>query len=264
MAFLILVPVSWLVIRFVEWKQVYKPTAGITKTPELVGLRFDDVDFMTEDGHALHGWWLDHPSARGTVLYCHGNGGNLGDRLEVLEYVHRLQMNVFAFDYRGYGRSRGVPTENGTYRDARAAYEVVRAKYGHVNQPPVILYGRSLGASIALQLASDKKVRGVIVEGGFESIRAMAKQRYAALPVHRFCTMQYNTLKKIKKISVPVLVAHSIDDELIPMSHSKNLFDAAPEPKTFVELRGSHDQIGWSTTSGYWEATKRFIDQALG
>lgn len=262
-AFLLLVPLAWIVIRFLEWKQVYKPTVGISATPSDIQLAFEDVAFVSEDGNPLHGWWLEHPSARGAIVYCHGNGGNLSDRLEVVSYLHRLELNVFAFDYRGYGRSRGIPTEKGTYCDARAAFEVVRARYGNVDQPPVILFGRSLGVAIALQLALDKEVQGVIVEGGFTSIRAMARQRFPALPAHRFCTLQYNSAKTIGKLQVPVMVAHSVDDEVIPVIHGRNLYEAANEPKRFVELRGTHDQIGWSTTSGYWDATKVFVDEHL-
>ena len=262
-AFLVLLPTAWLLIRFAEWKQVYKPTAGLAGTPSDVGIAFDDVAFVSEDGNPLHGWWLPHPEASGAVIYCHGNGGNLGDRLEVLDYLHRLGVHVFAFDYRGYGRSRGVPTEPGTYRDARAAYEVVRARLGHQDDAPVVVFGRSLGAPIALQLALDRNVRGVIIEGGFQSIRAMARDRYPGVPAYRFCTMQYDARNKIRQLDVPVLVAHSIDDELIPIAQGKAVFDAAKAPKQFVELRGTHDQIGWSTTSGYWDVTERFVRNAL-
>ena len=141
----------WAYLRYFEWRNLYHPGHGITSTPAELGLEYEDITFVSEDGLQLNGWWIPHAQARGTIIHCHGNAGNMSDRVWLVGDLHRLGVNVFIFDYRGYGNSRGLPTEQGTYADARAAYEVVRAKYDDVDTPPVIVHGQSLGGAVAVQ-----------------------------------------------------------------------------------------------------------------
>ncbi len=168
---------AWM--RYFEWRNVYFPTREFAAKPDQLGMEFEDVDFMSEDARLLHGWWIPCANARGTVIHCHGNAGNIGDRVELAADLHRLRLNVFLFDYRGYGLSRGLPTETGTYADARAAYEVVRARYNDSERPPIIVHGQSLGGAVAIQLALDKSVRGLVVESSFTSVSDMARRLYA-------------------------------------------------------------------------------------
>jgi hypothetical protein len=177
--------------------------------------------------------------------------------------LHQLGAHVFIFDYRGYGRSRGFPTESGTYRDARAAYEVVRARYADADQPPVLLYGRSLGGAVAVQLALDRPVRGVVLEGAFTSTRDMARMLFPGLPLQYFCRFQYDALAKIRGLQAPKLLAHSRDDEVVPPAMGRTLFEAAAEPKLFYELRGGHNDIGWNTDPGYGKALEQFVRRCL-
>jgi hypothetical protein len=249
-------------LRFLEWKMIYFPRVEIEATPELLGLKFEDITFIAEDGTKLNGWWLPHAQARGTLIHCHGNAGNLGHRVELAARLHQLGVNVFLFDYRGYGRSRGWPSERGLACDARAAYEFVRAQYGDAERPPILLHGQSLGGAVAARLALEKNVRGLILESAFTSVPDMARQLYPGLPLHRLLTTRYDTLDHVARLAIPKLIAHSPDDELVPFEMGRRLFAAAAPPKQFVALAGGHNDGLW--TPEYERALHAFIAQTLG
>ena len=253
-----------LCIRWLERKSLYYPTRELEATPELLKLRFEDITFVAEDGVVLHGWWLPCANARGTVIHCHGNAGNISHRLDLAADLHRLGVNVFLFDYRGYGRSRGRPTERGLYRDARAAYEFVRAQYGDTAHPPILVQGQSLGGPVAAQLALDKPVRGLLLESAFTSVPDMARQLYPLLPAGLLCTSRYATLDKIRHITCPKLLAHSTQDEMIPYAQGRQLFDAAAPPKRFCALTGGHNDAGWASSAEYRRALADFLLETLG
>jgi fermentation-respiration switch protein FrsA (DUF1100 family) len=261
---LILSGAVWAYLRFFEWRNLYHPAHKIEVTPSEFGLQYEDVNFMSEDGRALHGWWIPHAQARGTVIHCQGNAGNIGDRAWMAADFHRLNVNVFLFDYRGYGESRGLPTEQGTYRDARAAYEVVRAKYQDQESPPVVLHGQSLGGAVAIQLALDKPVRGLIVESAFSSVIDMGQKLYPLLPIKWFCHFRYDSASKVSRLHIPKLFAHSRRDDLIPYDLGEKLYHNAAQPKEFVILEGSHNEAGWMLTPAYWRAIEQFLDRLLG
>lgn len=260
----VLLAALWLAVRWFEWKSLYAPSRRIDATPADLGLAFEDVTFVTEDAKLLHGWWIPHPAARGTILYCHGNGLNIANRVGLCADLRRLAVNVFIFDYRGYGRSRGFPTEQGTYRDARAAYEVVRARYGDADDPPVLLYGTSLGGAVAIQLALDKPVRGLIVENSFPSTIDVGEHLYPWLPVRAIARFRYDSLSKVGRIAAPKLFASSANDTLVPMELGVRLYDAAAQPKQFYQLGGPHDEGGWTTTPAYWPVVEQFVTRVLG
>ena len=261
---LIALGVVWFFVRYFEWKNLYYPAGFLESSPSAVGLPFENITFVTEDGRTLHGWWIPHETARGTIIHCHGNAGNIGDRVWIAADLNRLGVNVFLFDYRGYGLSRGLPTEKGTYLDARAAYEVVRAKYGDAENPPVIVHGQSLGGAVAIQLALDKPVRGLIVESSFSSVPDMARILYPGLPFWRVCSFRYDSLKKIPLIRIPKLFSHSCGDDLVPFDLGKKLFEQAAPPKQFVQLTGGHNEAGWPTSPAYWQAIEQFVTSVFG
>lgn len=268
LAITILIPVTvlavlWLAIRVFEWKQVFQPTRKVERTPEDIGLPYREVQFVAEDSTFLRGWWVPAENPVGTLLYLHGSGGNMGGRVEVLRDLHRLGVNVFTFDYRGYGKSRGIPTEEGLYRDARAAFEVIRSHHDDMEDPPVVVYGRSLGGAVAVQLARDKPLCGLIIEGTFCSIVAVGEHRHPNLPVRRFNSIRFDSESKVGALTVPTLVAHSRDDEVIPFDQGRCLYDACPEPRQFMELRGTHNDVGWVLNPGYWEVFRRFVESSL-
>jgi fermentation-respiration switch protein FrsA (DUF1100 family) len=250
---------AWLYLRYFEWKNTFYPAREIEATPGDFGLAFEEVLFVAEDGVALHGWWVPHEEAKGTILHCHGNAGNIGDRAWMAADLHRLGVNVFLFDYRGYGRSRGFPSERGVYRDARAAYEVVRARHGDSESPPVIVHGQSLGGVVAVQLALDKPVRGLVVESAFSSVADIGEILYPWLPVRLTSANHFDALRKIAQIRVPKLFAHSPHDDLIPYALGRRLYDAAPAPKEFVDLEGGHNDAGWPTSPAYWRALDAWV-----
>ncbi len=253
----------WGYLRYFEWRNLFFPTRPIQATPADFGLDYEDVKFVAEDGCLLHGWWIPCENAKGTIIHCHGNAGNIGDRASLAADLNRLGLNVFIFDYRGYGQSRGIPTEQGTYRDARAAYEVVRARYSDVENPPVIVHGQSLGGAVAIQLALDKPIRGLIVESAFSSTIDMGQTVYPWLPVTWLCRYRYDSISKVGRLKMPKLFAHSPQDEIVPMALGRKLFDAASPPKQFITLRGGHNEAGWELSPEYWKALQQFVNSIL-
>lgn len=249
-------------LRFLEWKMIYFPRVEIEATPDLLGLKFEDITFITEDGVKLNGWWIPHPQALGTLIHCHGNAGNIGHRVELAARLHQLGVNVFLFDYRGYGKSRGWPSERGLACDARAAYEFVRAQYGDEERPPILLHGQSLGGAVAARLAVEKQVRGLILESTFTSVPDMARALYPGLPLYRLVTTRFDTLGRVAQLGLPKLIAHSPDDEVVPFAMGRRLFAAAAPPKQFVALAGGHNDGLW--TPDYERALHVLVAQTLG
>ena len=256
--------VAWLLMAWFEQRTVFVPARTLDRNPAERGLAFEEVWFVAEDGVRLHGWWIPHPRPRGALVYCHGNGANIANRVDLAADLHRLGLHVFLFDYRGYGRSRGWPTEQGTYRDARAAFEVVRARYEDAENPPVLVYGASLGGPIAAQLALDKPVRGLVVEASFPSAVELGRHLYPWLPVRWLARYRYDTAVRLAACPVPKLLASSRDDQLVPFQLGLALYDQAAEPKEFVALGGPHDEGGWHYTPAYWTALERFVTRVLG
>lgn len=255
---------AWLYLRWFEWRNLFYPVRTLSTTPKDMGLEFEEITFVTEDDVRLQGWWIPHEKARGTIIHCHGNAGNIGDRVWMAADFHRLGVNVFLFDYRGYGASKGIPTEKGTYRDARAAYEVVRSRYNDAESPPVIVHGQSLGGAVAMQLAIDKPIKGLIVESTFTSTMDMGRRLYPWLPVGLLCGFRYDSASKAGKVGVPALYAHSREDDLVPFDLGQRLYDLAAEPKEFVELHGGHNDAGWAMSPDYWRAIEAFVTRVFG
>ena len=253
---------------FVYFKQasiIYYPQIPgreLAATPENIGLVFEKVEFYTEDNIKLYGWFIPHQQARGTLLFFHGNAGNISHRLDSIEIFHRLNLNVFIIDYRGYGQSEGKTTERGTYRDAEAAWNYLLTTK-NIAAGQIIIFGRSLGAAIAAWLASVHQPAGLIVESGFSSVPAMGKRLYPFLPIRWLAHFNYNTQEYISKVTCPVLIAHSLDDDIIPFEEGREIFKAATEPKRLFEMRGGHNDGFIISGSAYTDELRSFIDAAL-
>jgi len=226
-------------IRFLEYKSLYSPLSRIEATPKDVDIDYEDVAVTTTDGIRISGWFIPAQNPRATLLFCHGNGGNISHRLEKLRMFNFLGLNVFIFDYRGYGQSKGSPSERGLYLDAEAAYEYLLREKGLAPQE-VIAYGESLGGAVAVDLAARHKLGGVIIEEGFTSSRDMGRVILPFIPSFIYKS-KFDSLKKIKHITAPKLIFHSVNDEIVPFEFGKRLFDEAPEPKEFVQLKGGHN-----------------------
>lgn len=231
--------------------------------PHAFGLQVEDVWFEAADGVRLHGWWIPHPSARGTMLYCHGNTGSIAHRIGVFRHLQRLRVNLLAFDYRGYGRSQGSPSEAGLYRDVRAAYQHL---IGPLRQPPreIILFGHSLGGAVAVDCAVDTPMAGLIVQSSFTHIRDAAKAMFPTLPLHLAATREFRSIEKVSRIETPKLFIHGDCDESVPVELGRRLFEAAAEPKElFIVRRAGHNDVhrhgGWS----YLRRLSRFRNRCL-
>jgi fermentation-respiration switch protein FrsA (DUF1100 family) len=239
------------------------PTRQIQATPGDAGLDFDAVTLTTSDNEQLDAWFIPADPARGTLLFFHGNAGNNSHRLDSIRLFHELGLSVLIFDYRGYGQSTGKPTEKGTYRDAVAAWQHLVEQRG-IPPERIILFGRSLGASIAAELATRQAAAGVILESAFTSVPDVAAELYPWLPVRWLSRYQYNTRKQLADIHSPVLIVHSRDDEIISYANGEQLFAAANEPKQFLELRGGHNDGFMVSADSYVRGIDVFINEVLG
>jgi len=226
-------------IRFIEQRSLYFPFKAIEATPKDLGLEYEDVAVTTEDGIQLAGWFIPADGPRATILLSHGNGGNISHRLEKIKILHDLSLDVLIYDYRGYGRSSGRPSEDGLYRDAQAMYDYLIDKK-RIRRQEIIAYGESLGAAVTIDLALNKEVGAIIVESGFTSINDMARKIFGVAPSF-LLHARYDSVNKIGSIKQPKLIMHSRDDEIVPFEQGKQLFETAPEPKTFLELQGGHN-----------------------
>lgn len=239
---------------------VYYPTRPVTTDPADISLEFENVTLETKDGVRLSGWFIPHSDARGVLLFCHGNAGNIGHRMESIEIFHRLGLDVFIFDYRGYGQSEGKPSETGTYQDAEAAWRHLTKKR-QIEPGRIIIFGRSLGGAVAAWLAQHHTPAALILESSFTSLPDIAATLYPYLPVRLLLRFKYSTAEYLKKIDCPVLIVHSPDDDIMPFSHGQRLFATASEPKSFLEIGGTHNEGFLTSGSHYQESLNAFITE---
>jgi len=229
---------------------IYFPEHRIYETPRLMGLPFEDVSFETSDGVKLSGWFIPVEQPKGVILFCHGNAGNISHRLDSIKIFHRLGLSTFIFDYRGFGQSDGKVTEKGTYLDAEAAWNYLVGKK-QAAPSEIIIFGRSLGGAVASWLAKEHTPKGLIIESTFSSVQDIAADLYPYLPVKLLARFHYNAVDYIRRVKCPVMVIHSRNDDIIPFKHGRRLFEAAHEPKEFLEITGSHNE-GFLTSGGFY------------
>jgi fermentation-respiration switch protein FrsA (DUF1100 family) len=235
------------------------PTRELMATPTQTGLDYEAVTLHTDDGVRLSAWFIPHPLPRATLLFLHGNAGNLSHRLESIRLFHDLGLAVFIIDYRGYGQSEGRPSEAGTYRDAAAAWDYLIGER-HLAAHEIVIFGRSLGAAIAAELASHTRPAALIIESAFTSVPNMAARLYPWLPVRWLSRYRYDTQGALETIACPVLIIHSREDDIIPYAEGEQLYAHAREPKRFMELHGGHGD-GFLVSRDIYE---RGLDDFLG
>lgn len=234
------------------------PGRELTATPGDVGLDFENVALETSDGVAVHGWFVPGASRR-VLLYFHGNAGNISHRVYSIREFHDLGLSVLIIDYRGYGQSGGKPTEKGLYRDAVAAWDYLVHGRGIAPQD-VIVFGRSLGGSVASWLAAKVDPGALIVDSSFTSVPDVGQEVYPWLPVRLLSRFRHSTREHVKQTASPVLVVHSRDDEIIPFHHGEANFRAANEPKQFLEIRGGHNDAHARSAVIYRDGLREFLD----
>lgn len=217
---------------------IFYPDRSIETVPTNWGLNYEEVSFEAGDGTRLHGWFFPLPGKRPTILFCHGNAGNISHRLENVKLLLDYGLQVFIYDYRGYGRSGGRPSEAGLYQDGLAAYDYL-VEHKKILPNRIIPFGRSLGAAVAMEIATKRDVRSLIIESAFTSTKDMAKSMFLFQLLSPFLPSHYNNLRKIKGITVPKLIIHGETDEIVPFSMGQRLYRAANAPKYFFPINGA-------------------------
>lgn len=235
---------------------------GIAVNPGSVGLRFEDVSLATSDGETLHGWFVPARSPRGAVVFCHGNAGNISHRLDSLLMFHRMGYSVLIFDYRGYGRSTGRPTEPGTYLDAEAAWRHLTETRGYA-AGNIAVFGESLGGAVAAWLAARHPPGALVLASTFTSVPDMGAEVYPFLPVRLLARIHYDARDSVGRVRAPVFVAHSPNDEIVPFAQGQALFAAAGEPKQFLELAGGHNDGFVFMREPWIRALAQFLDSHM-
>lgn len=250
-------------LYFYQGSFVYYPARELVATPEQFGLRYEPVSFNAQDGIALSGWYVPAQDERAVLLFFHGNAGNISHRMLSLQVFNRLRLSTLIFDYRGYGHSAGQPDEIGTYRDAEAAWRFLVEKRG-VPPSRIIVFGRSLGAAIATYIASRHTPRALIVESAFTSVPDLAARFYPFMPVRWLTRFHYTTKDYLERVSCPVLVVHSREDDIVPVEHGYALFETAQPPKDFFEINGTHNDALLVTGRRYANGLDRFLVNMVG
>jgi len=245
-------------LYFFQSRLIYFPERTFFTTPDILQLSHEDIYFNTSDNIRLFAWYIPAAHATDVLIFCHGNAGNISHRMESIKIFHELGLNVFIFDYRGYGRSEGKPSEQGTYRDAEAAWNFLVSEKG-VNPKNIFIFGRSLGGAIASWLAKQHTPRALIIESAFTSVVDVAAKFYPLFPVNHFLRFKYPTKEFIEKIDCPVLIIHSRDDEIIPFQFGQELYQIANEPKQFLEIHGSHNDGFYISGDSYFQTLKEFF-----
>jgi len=229
----------------------------------------EECTFATEDGLTLHAWW--HPGAgptppeeRPVLLWCHGNAGNITHRETNLRMVAGRGLAALLFDYRGYGKSEGKPSEEGLYRDVAAAYRYLTGERG-IASGRIVAFGRSLGAAVALDVALREPVAALIMESAFESVPAMAKVEMPWLPARLVVRSRFDSLGRVGGLRVPLLMLHGDRDEIVPFRQGRAVFDAAPEPKTWYTIQGAgHNDTFSVGEADYFQTFSAFCYEHAG
>jgi len=253
-----LVLVSFVYVR--QGRMLYFPMKEINETPKDIGFDFEEITLKTKDGINISAWYIPAKNERGVLLFCHGNAGNISHRLDSIRIFHDLGLSVLIFDYRGYGRSEGSPTEKGTYIDAEAALDyLVNVK--NFKPQKIIIFGRSLGSAVAAETALRHKAGALIIESGFTSVPALGSRFFPYLPVRLISRYHYLTIEKVGKINIPKLFIHSPGDEVIPFDHGLALYEKAAKPKEFLSIAGGHNEGFIMSGKTYIDGLEAFIEK---
>jgi len=247
-----------LAIYAFQGRLIYFPAKQLAATPSAIGLTYEDVFLTSASGTKVHGWYVPGGDEARTLLFLHGNAGNISHRLDSLRLFNELGLSVLIIDYSGFGQSGGSPGEQQSYEDARIAWHYLTDTRG-VPAGRIVIFGRSLGGGVASWLATRTMPAGLILESSFTSVPALARKYYPIFPIHWLARIHYDNASRLPAVTCPVLIAHSPDDELVPIGHGRALFSTAREPKQFLEMRGDHNSGFMLSGQHYRRGLARFI-----
>ena len=239
---------------------IFPASRDVWRTPSDSPHQWPYEDLTLQVGpETTNAWLMPVENAKGAILFSHGNGGNIADRMEHYAMLRDLGYDILAYDYGGYGKSTGKPSEQRCYQDIRAAWDYLTKTRG-IPANRIVLYGESLGGGAACDLAAEVKPRAVILQSTFLSVAKRAKEIMPIIPVGLLLKHRFDNDTKIGKIAAPILVIHSREDTIIPYRHGRGLFDLANGPKTFLELHGDHNDCIFTSEKAYREGMRKFID----
>ena len=240
-------------------KLVFVPTKGEPAyTPENLGLEYEDLSLKSGQ-ETVHAWFVAAKENKGTVLFCHGNAGNLGHRLSTIRVWNKLGMNIFLFDYRGFGKSTGTPSEEGCYEDVKTCYEWLE-KNSKLSSKPFIIHGRSLGGGSATWAAMNFECDGLILESTFTSVPDMGARLYPFLPIRILSKINFPNEERVKSFKKPLLIIHGKEDEVIPYEMGRKM--AEQTKADFLELTGAHNS-GFDTSPDYGLTLRTFVEKLI-
>jgi fermentation-respiration switch protein FrsA (DUF1100 family) len=242
---------------------LFQPSSRLLATPDDMGMSYETVRLDTGDGETLHGWWIPASDvSRGTLLFFHGNAGNISGRLESVQQFHQLGLNVLIVDYRGYGQSTGSPSEEGIYRDAEACWTYL-TETQDVAAQNVVVFGRSMGGGAATWVASQRQPGAVILESVFTNVPDIGAHHYSFLPVRALATNQFDNEARVAEIEAPTLHIHSQEDRVVPFELGRQVYEAAAEPKQFLEIEGGHNDGFLVSADEYLRTIDDFLGEHL-
>ncbi|MBI4719540.1 MAG: alpha/beta hydrolase [Planctomycetes bacterium] len=251
-----------ILIGLFQRRLIYYPVAALESLPSHWNLPYEDIRLRTTDGVELSAWFVPATDARGAAIFCHGNGGNISYWVGAVRYLHELGLDTLIFDYRGFGQSQGSPSEAGLYLDAEAAWRFLTETRG-TPAGRIVLIGRSLGGGVATELATRVPPAGLVLESTFTSLVDVGRLHFPLLPVSWMLRDRFESVLKIGSITCPKLVIHGTEDGLLPLAMGRRLFDAAGEPKRFVETRAGHNDAGFEDRPDVAVEFAAFLDEVL-
>lgn len=237
--FILVIITFTLFYKKIENYFVFFPQSSLEYSPDDFNMKWKDIYMTTPDAYKLHGWLFTVNSGAPYILFCHGNAGNISHRLENIKLLMKMGLNVLIFDYRGYGKSTGKPSENGIYIDTLAAYDYL-VNIIKIKPESIVVFGRSLGAAAAIEIARKRNPKSIIIESPFLSTRHMARRMGIFSLISFFLPANYNNIVKITAVEIPILIIHGDSDEIVPVSMGEKLFEAANKPKFFYSIKGAN------------------------
>lgn len=248
---------------FLFFKQdsyIYYPEKSITATPRTFGAPYEERFAKASDGVPVNYWLIKGRDPSGAVVFAHGNGGNLSDRVEKYILLSGMGLDVYAFDYRGYGKSGGEPSEEGFQRDIEAVLSEA-AKDGYGGR--ILLYGESIGGAVAARAAAGRASAGLVLESSFTTAADMAGHYYPLFPVRIILKSRFDALSSVRSCDCPVLVLHSPDDDIVPYRMGRELFEAAGKRGSFFDLKGGHNDGGILDSPEAAKRLRKFVGEVL-